>query len=44
MVAHAANEIEGFLFQGRDAERAYHETGPQKVPGTFSASATPGRP
>src|SRR5204863_2051960 len=24
MVAHAANEIEGFLFQGRDAERAYH--------------------
>src|SRR3954453_20363897 len=23
MVAHAANEIEGFLFQGRDAERAY---------------------
>ena len=27
MVAHAANEIEGFLFRGRDAERAYHETG-----------------
>jgi glutamine synthetase len=25
-VAHAANEIEGFLFQGRDAERRYHET------------------
>jgi glutamine synthetase len=23
----AANEIEGFLFQGRDAERRYHETG-----------------
>ncbi|HEY6785056.1 MAG TPA: glutamine synthetase family protein [Gemmatimonadales bacterium] len=23
----AANEIEGFLFQGRDAERHYHETG-----------------
>jgi glutamine synthetase len=26
-VAHVAPEIEGFLFQGRDAERAYHETG-----------------
>jgi glutamine synthetase len=25
-VCHAANEIEGFLFQGRDAERRYHET------------------
>ena len=25
-VAHAANEIEGFLFQGADAERRYHET------------------
>jgi glutamine synthetase len=24
---HAANEIEGFLFQGRNAERRYHETG-----------------
>jgi glutamine synthetase len=24
---HAANEIEGFLFQGPDAERHYHETG-----------------
>src|SRR5678815_5136495 len=24
-VAHAANEIEGFLFKGRDAERRYHE-------------------
>ena len=23
----AANEIEGFLFQGLDAERRYHETG-----------------
>jgi len=23
----AANEIEGFLFQGKDAERRYHETG-----------------
>ena len=27
MVAHAANEIEGFLFCGRDAERTYHKTG-----------------
>src|SRR5689334_20863274 len=26
-VFHAANEIEGFLFKGRDAERRYHETG-----------------
>jgi glutamine synthetase len=26
-VANAANEIEGFLFKGRDAERRYHETG-----------------
>lgn len=26
-VCNAANEIEGFLFQGRDAERHYHETG-----------------
>jgi glutamine synthetase len=26
MVAHVANEIEGFLFKGRDAEQAYHET------------------
>ena len=25
--AHAANEIEGFLFKGGDAERRYHETG-----------------
>jgi glutamine synthetase len=25
-VCHAANEIEGFLFKGRDAERHYHET------------------
>ncbi len=27
LVCHAANEIEGFLFRGRDAERCYHETG-----------------
>lgn len=26
-VCQAANEIEGFLFRGRDAERRYHETG-----------------
>jgi glutamine synthetase len=26
-VFNAANEIEGFLFKGRDAERRYHETG-----------------
>ena len=27
IVAHASNEIEGFLFKGRDAERRYRETG-----------------
>ena len=26
-VCHAANEVEGFLFKGRDAERHYNETG-----------------
>ena len=26
LVIHAANEVEGFLFKGRDAERRYHET------------------
>jgi glutamine synthetase len=26
-VVHASNEIEGFLFRGRDAERRYYETG-----------------
>jgi glutamine synthetase len=26
-VANVANEIEGFLFKGRDAERRYHDTG-----------------
>jgi glutamine synthetase len=26
-VAHASNEIEGFLFKGQDAERQYHATG-----------------
>ena len=26
-VANVSNEIEGFLFRGRDAERRYHETG-----------------
>src|SRR5690242_11653621 len=27
LTCNAANEIEGFLFNGRDAERLYHETG-----------------
>jgi glutamine synthetase len=27
LTLHAANEIEGFLFNGADAERRYHETG-----------------
>lgn len=27
MTAYASNEIEGFLFQGKDAERRYYETG-----------------
>ena len=27
MVAHASNEIEGFLFCGRDAERRYYDAG-----------------
>ncbi len=27
VICNAANEIEGFLFKGRDAERRYHETG-----------------
>jgi glutamine synthetase len=27
LVAHVANEIEGFIFKGRDAERRYFETG-----------------
>jgi len=26
-ICHAANEVEGFLFKGKDAERHYHETG-----------------
>jgi glutamine synthetase len=26
-VLHAANEVEGFLFKGRDAERSYHQKG-----------------
>jgi glutamine synthetase len=26
-IAHASNEIEGFLFKGRDVERHFHETG-----------------
>lgn len=27
LICHVAPEIEGFLFEGRDAERRYHETG-----------------
>ena len=27
MMAHVANEVEGFIFKGRDAERRYFETG-----------------
>jgi glutamine synthetase len=34
LVCHAANEIEGFLFTGRDAERHYHETGRFELPST----------
>jgi glutamine synthetase len=33
-VCNAANEIEGFLFKGRDAERRYHETGKFEFPST----------
>jgi glutamine synthetase len=33
-VCNAANEIEGFLFKGRDAERNYHETGRFEFPST----------
>ncbi len=33
-VCNAANEIEGFLFKGRDAERTYHETGRFEFPST----------
>jgi glutamine synthetase len=34
MVAHVSNEIEGFLFNGRDAERRYFETGVFEFPST----------
>jgi glutamine synthetase len=34
MVAHVANEIEGFIFKGRDAERRYFETGQFDYPST----------
>ena len=34
MVAHVANEIEGFIFKGRDAERRYFETGQFEYPST----------
>ncbi|HEY9385158.1 MAG TPA: glutamine synthetase family protein [Gemmatimonadales bacterium] len=33
-VCNAANEIEGFLFKGRDAERRYYETGSFEFPST----------
>ena len=33
-IFNAANEIEGFLFKGRDAERRYHETGGFELPST----------
>ncbi len=34
MVANVANEIEGFIFKGRDAERRYFETGQFEYPST----------
>ena len=34
LVCNAANEIEGFLFRGRDAERRYFETGAFEFPST----------
>jgi glutamine synthetase len=34
LVCNAANEIEGFLFRGRDAERRYYETGAFEFPST----------
>ena len=34
MVAHVANEIEGFIFKGKDAERRYFETGQFEYPST----------
>ncbi len=34
MVAYAANEIEGFIFKGRDAERSYPELGRFEYPST----------
>jgi glutamine synthetase len=33
-ICNAANEIEGFLFKGRDAERRYYETGSFEFPST----------
>jgi glutamine synthetase len=33
-ICNAANEIEGFLFKGRDAERRYYETGCFEFPST----------
>ncbi|KAB2960114.1 MAG: glutamine synthetase [Thermoanaerobaculia bacterium] len=34
VVAHVSNEIEGFLFNGRDAERRHYETGAFEFPST----------
>ncbi|MGQ0703745.1 MAG: glutamine synthetase family protein [Gemmatimonadales bacterium] len=34
LVCHAANEIEGFLFRSRDAERRYYENGAFEFPST----------
>jgi glutamine synthetase len=34
LTCNAANEIEGFLFRGRDAERQYYETGAFEFPST----------
>ena len=39
-VCHAANEIEGFLFKGRDAERHYHETGQVRATSRPAATTT----
>src|SRR5512143_2077315 len=34
MIAHVANEIEGFIFKGKDAERGYYERGAFEYPST----------
>jgi glutamine synthetase len=44
-ICNAANEIEGFLFRGRDAEQRYHETGAFEVVNTGGYySSLPGDP